>query len=87
MINDWTDTCTPHLTTAITTPAGVTLTETFDEPTCQALFNSCGSNCSAGHHRWCFSLGIFRARINYEFNNFSRKYELKISRAAYAIGL
>ncbi len=42
MIKDWNDTCQPYLTsTTITTPAAVTLTQTYDEQSCQTLYVSC----------------------------------------------
>jgi len=53
LIKDWSDTCNPHLTATITTPADVTLTQTYDEQSCQTLIVSCNrlsatfSSCSS----------------------------------------
>ena len=56
MIKDWSDTCQPYLaSTTITTPAAITLTQTYDEQSCQTLYVSCKnlestfSSCSSQH--------------------------------------
>ncbi len=40
-ISEWSDTCKSHLTTTITTPADVPLTQTYNELSCQTLIVSC----------------------------------------------